>query len=108
MDFGPMLDAVMATFGRPVSYLSPDEMIELPGLTGVIVRAGIPLGPGADDTGGIMQFRDVLRLRVSDFPDGVEPQQGALVTVDGERVQVTDVLTDPRGWCDLPLGGVDG
>ncbi|WP_424138170.1 hypothetical protein [Roseomonas chloroacetimidivorans] len=98
-----MLDAVMAVYGQPVQYLSPDGMVSLPGLTGVLLRAGVPLSSDAEDTGGIAQFRDVLRLRAADFPEWVEPEQGGFVVVAGGRSIVTDVLNDPRGWYDLPL-----
>ena len=101
--FDVMLDAVIAAFPAGYSYLSPDGMVELLGRTGAMLRAPIALGPDAEDTGGIGQFRSVLRVRSSDFPDGTEPEQGAMVMIDGERSMITDVLTDPRGWSDLPL-----
>jgi hypothetical protein len=99
---------VMRVFGKVVTYLSPDEMIDLQGLVGTTNRVPIMLSSGADDTGGIPQMRTVLRLRAQDFPDETGPEQGALVTVDGERSQVSDVLADPAGWYDLVLVGVDG
>jgi len=105
--FDLMLDAVIAAFPASVTYLSSDGMVGLR-LDGAMLRAAIPLGPDAEDTGGITQSRDVLRLRTSDFPDGTEPEQGALVVVtrpgsEPERSIITDVLTDPRGWSDCPL-----
>jgi hypothetical protein len=99
------LEANLEVFGKPVTYTSPDQMVELRDLTGLMLRSPVPLGPDAEDTGGIAQLRTVLRLLSSDFPDGVEPEQGALVIVDGEPLRVTDVLPDENGWFDLPLAG---
>ncbi|MFH5924555.1 hypothetical protein [Roseomonas xinghualingensis] len=98
------LEANLEVYGKPVTYLSPDGMVDLPDLTGLILKTPVPLGPDAEDTGGITQLRQILRLRAEDFPEGVEPEQGALVTVDGERSNITDVLADENGWYDLPLG----
>lgn len=103
-----MLDAVMAVYGRPVQYLSPDDMVTLEHLVGALLRVPVALDPDAENSGGVPQMRTVLRLRASDFPDGAEPEQGALVTVDGERSLVSDVLFDPRGWYDLPLAAAPG
>ena len=111
--FSIMLDAVFAAYPASYTYLSPDGMVSLSGLSGAMLRAPVALGPDAEDTGGITQSRDVLRIRTSDFPDGTEPEQGALVEVtrpggEPERSMITDVLTDPRGWSDCPLGAAEG
>ncbi|TPG53265.1 hypothetical protein EAH89_17255 [Roseomonas nepalensis] len=98
-----MLDAVFAAFPASYTYFSPDGMVVLADQSGAMLRSPIALGPDAEDTGGIGQFRSVLRLRTADFPDGTEPEQGAYVVVEGERSMITDVLTDPRGWSDCPL-----
>jgi hypothetical protein len=98
------LEANLETFGKPVTYISPDQMVELTDLTGLMLKVPVPLGPDAEDTGGIVQTRDVLRLLASDFPDGVEPEQGALVMIDCEPSRVLDVQSDASGWHDMPLG----
>ncbi|MFC0384339.1 head-tail joining protein [Muricoccus vinaceus] len=104
VDFDALLfRPIQSTFGTPVSYLSPDGMVSLPALRGVMLRAAIPLDGDAENTGGITQSRDVLRFRSSIFPPGVEPEQGALVVVNGERSIITDVMSDPRGYYDCPL-----
>lgn len=113
-----MLDAVMAAFGRPVTYQSPDGMMTLGPLTGALIRTAVALDSDAENTGGIPQWRDLLRMRDADFPAGVGPEQGAYVvvypdgtlhsailagTAEGEPSLVADVLTDRRGWHDLAL-----
>ncbi|WP_043838834.1 head-tail joining protein [Muricoccus aerilatus] len=101
--FDVMLDAVIAAFPAGYSYLSPDGMVDLRGKTGAMLRGVIPLETDAENSGGIAQARSVLRVRTADFPGGTEPEQGAMVVIDGERSMITDVQTDPRGWSDLPL-----
>lgn len=124
VDFDALLyRPVTAVFGRVVSYVSPDGMVSLSGLMGRVKRMPVALDADAENSGGITQMRDVLRINASEFPEGVEPEQGALVTVfpptatlvdalagtvEGERSLVTDVLTDARGWHDLPLAQAPG
>ena len=106
--FDPMLDAVMAAYGKPMTYRSQDGTVVLTGLTGAMVRSPVALDADAENTGGIMQYREVLRVRNADFPATAQPEQGAIVTVERqpgqvETSQVTDTLVDARGWTDLPL-----
>jgi hypothetical protein len=104
VDFDRLLRRpVMRVFGKPVTYVSPDGLVVLGHLVGTVNRQAVVLEGDAENTGGIAQMRTILRLRAADFPADVEPEQGALVTVDGERKVITDILADPAGWYDFPL-----
>lgn len=95
---------VMGVFGKLANYVSPDKTISVP-VVGTTNKVPVVLDADAENSGGIPQMRTVLRVMASAFPPGTGPEQGGIVTLEGERSQVSDILPDPAGWYDLVLVG---
>ena len=101
------LRANLTAFGLPVAYRSADGFVEFDesaGHVGLPLKSPVPIDSDAENTSSIQQFRDVLRVELSIFPDGHEPGQGDRVVVGGVPSVVIDARQDPQGFVDLPLG----
>ena len=84
--------AILAAFGRPVSYQQ--------GVADPFTVLGVLERKGDEETGdGALYAR--LFIQTSDF--AVAPQQGDTVTIDGATCTVFSSHTDTMGGCWLSL-----
>lgn len=97
MDFGPVIDACMSTFGETVSY-TPTGLSVL-SITAIFESQSITLDSGFP----VISKNPTLGIKVSDLGTGVNPKVGDTVTVRSVNYKVTDWHDDGQGGAMLQL-----